>query len=162
MNGAEAAMIHRARELIVEGPVTFAEHMIDCGMDTRQQTRGYTWKELLKYAQRGDRGRSTKENARIDERRKEASIREAYPTLYPGEVEGDKATCMEPGCQRRNMRGLTDRAKANQHRRKRKGETHQNKRMRLTKTNMVQGGSRNNLNKNQEGGNGSCHHINQT
>eukprot|EP00965_Chrysotila_dentata_P019641 652348-Pleurochrysis_carterae.AAC.2 len=38
---------------------------------------------------------------------------------------------MEPGHQRRNMRGLTDRARSNQHRQERKEETYKNKRMRI-------------------------------
>eukprot|EP00965_Chrysotila_dentata_P181175 5981039-Pleurochrysis_carterae.AAC.1 len=40
---------------------------------------------------------------------------------------------MEPDRQRRDVRGLTDRAKANQQRRERKGETYESKRIRLAK-----------------------------
>eukprot|EP00965_Chrysotila_dentata_P131939 4362119-Pleurochrysis_carterae.AAC.1 len=113
MNGVEAVLIHRERELITESTTTFAEHMIDYGLDMQQRTWNDTWKEFLKYAQTGDRGGSVKENARINERRRETNPREPHPTLYPGEVEGDKE-CKEHGHQRRNMRELTNRAKANQ------------------------------------------------
>eukprot|EP00965_Chrysotila_dentata_P185565 6126475-Pleurochrysis_carterae.AAC.1 len=79
INGAEADLIHRARELTTEGPVTF------------------TWREFLKYAQRGDRGRSAKENARIDRHKKETRTRESHPTLYPaGEVVGENKARKEP------------------------------------------------------------------
>eukprot|EP00965_Chrysotila_dentata_P116415 3848349-Pleurochrysis_carterae.AAC.1 len=132
MSGAEAELIHRARELIMEGPVTFAEHMIDYGVVEGQQTWSFTCKEFLKYAQRGHRGRSARENAKIGEQKKETSTRESHPTLYPGEVlVGENEGGREPGRQRRNMRRLTDRAKANQHRQERKEETHKNKRIRL-------------------------------
>eukprot|EP00965_Chrysotila_dentata_P175318 5787379-Pleurochrysis_carterae.AAC.1 len=46
----------------------------------------------------------------------ETHIRKPHPTLYPGEVEDENEECGEPGHQKRNMRGLTDRAKTNQHR----------------------------------------------
>eukprot|EP00965_Chrysotila_dentata_P050078 1659037-Pleurochrysis_carterae.AAC.1 len=89
MSGAEVALIHRARELVVESPVTFAEHMIDHGIDARRQIWSHTWREFLKYAQRRDRGKSAKENARIGKQKKETSTRESHPMLYPGEVEGE-------------------------------------------------------------------------
>eukprot|EP00965_Chrysotila_dentata_P185021 6108057-Pleurochrysis_carterae.AAC.1 len=113
MNGAEADLIHRARELIMEEPVTFAEHMLDYGMEAGQQSWSFIWREFLKYAQRGDRGRSAEENAGT------------------GEVVGENEARVEPARQRRNMRGLTDRAKTNQHRQERKEETHKNRRLRL-------------------------------
>eukprot|EP00965_Chrysotila_dentata_P025443 845662-Pleurochrysis_carterae.AAC.3 len=133
MNGAEAELIHRARELVMKGPATFADHIVDYGVEAGQQTWSFTRREFLKYAQKGDRWRSAKENARIDEQKKETSTRESHPTLYPGEVVGEDGARPELGRQRRNMRGLTDRAKANQHRQERKAETHQNKRIRLAK-----------------------------
>eukprot|EP00965_Chrysotila_dentata_P182299 6020120-Pleurochrysis_carterae.AAC.1 len=90
MNGGETDSILKARETtITEGPVTFAEHMIDYGIEAEQHSWSLTWREFLNYAQRGDRGRSAKENVRIDEQREEIRIRESYPTLYPGEVEGE-------------------------------------------------------------------------
>eukprot|EP00965_Chrysotila_dentata_P116067 3837035-Pleurochrysis_carterae.AAC.1 len=91
MNVAEADLIHRARELIMEGPVTFAKHMIDYGVKAEQHSWGFTWRVFLKYAQRGDSGRSSKKNARIDEQKKETCTRESHPTLYPGEVVGENA-----------------------------------------------------------------------
>eukprot|EP00965_Chrysotila_dentata_P049860 1652907-Pleurochrysis_carterae.AAC.1 len=133
MNGTDAATIHKTRELTVGGPSTFAEHMIDYGLDTRQQSWKHTWEEFLKYAQKGDRGSSAKENGEISAQRKEVGTREIYPTLYPGEVEGENEIQMEPVRQRRDMRRLTDRAKANQQRRERKGETYEGKRTRLAK-----------------------------
>eukprot|EP00965_Chrysotila_dentata_P183780 6068281-Pleurochrysis_carterae.AAC.2 len=98
--------------------------MIDSGLDARQQTWGQTWEEILKYAQRGDRGRSAKENAKINARRRETSPRESHPTLYPREVERDKEICKKHGRQMRNMRELTNRAKADQHRRETNKVTH--------------------------------------
>eukprot|EP00965_Chrysotila_dentata_P167645 5536360-Pleurochrysis_carterae.AAC.1 len=89
MNWAEADLIHRERELITEGPVTFAEHMIDYGVEAGQHSWSFTWREFLKYAQRGDRGSSAKNNARMDKPRKETCTREPHPTLYPGEVVGE-------------------------------------------------------------------------
>eukprot|EP00965_Chrysotila_dentata_P123802 4092341-Pleurochrysis_carterae.AAC.1 len=86
MNGAETdLMILKARELITEEPVTFTEHIIDFGTEAEQYAWGSTWREFLKSAQRGDRGRSAKENARIDEQKEEIRIREPHTTLYPGE-----------------------------------------------------------------------------
>eukprot|EP00965_Chrysotila_dentata_P232823 6199218-Pleurochrysis_carterae.AAC.1 len=67
MNGVEAAFIHREKELTAEGPVAFVEHMIDYGIDSEQQTWGNIWREFLQYAQKGNKGRSAKENAGIDE-----------------------------------------------------------------------------------------------
>eukprot|EP00965_Chrysotila_dentata_P105387 3480323-Pleurochrysis_carterae.AAC.1 len=133
MNGAEADLIFKARELITEEPTTFAEYMIDYGIEATQSTWGYTWKEFLKYAQKGDKGRSAKENTRIDEQNKEVrnSTRETHPTLYPGEVVGEKEEGREPGQPRRNMRELTDRAKNNQRRRDRGEDIYKNKKTRL-------------------------------
>eukprot|EP00965_Chrysotila_dentata_P118054 3902043-Pleurochrysis_carterae.AAC.1 len=131
MNRTEADSILKARELIMEGPVTFAEHMIDSGIEAEQHSWGFTWSEFLKYAQRGGRGRSAKENAKIDEQRETTRNRESHPTLYPGEVEGENDECGEPGQQKRSMRGLTDRARTSQQRRERRVETHKNKRTRL-------------------------------
>eukprot|EP00965_Chrysotila_dentata_P186749 6166058-Pleurochrysis_carterae.AAC.1 len=105
--------------------------MIDYGVEAGQHSWSFTWREFLKYAQRGDRGSSAKKNARIDKQRKETCFREPHPTLYPGEVVGKNEAHMEPGRQRRNMRGLTDRARANQNRQERKEETYKNKRTRL-------------------------------
>eukprot|EP00965_Chrysotila_dentata_P168665 5570423-Pleurochrysis_carterae.AAC.1 len=107
--------------------------MIDYGIEATQTTWHFTWKEFLKYAQKGDKGRSAKENARIHEQNKEVrtSTRETHPTLYPGEVVGEKEEGREPGRQRRNMRELTDRAKNNQQRRERGEEIYRNKKIRL-------------------------------
>eukprot|EP00965_Chrysotila_dentata_P180903 5971444-Pleurochrysis_carterae.AAC.1 len=44
INGAEAEFIFRAKELITEGPVTFAEHMIDHGIEAEQHSWGFTWR----------------------------------------------------------------------------------------------------------------------
>eukprot|EP00965_Chrysotila_dentata_P124747 4124100-Pleurochrysis_carterae.AAC.1 len=112
--------------------------MMDYGMDTRQQSWNHTWEEFSKYAQKGDRGSLAKENEGISEQRKEVSTRETYPTLYPGEVEGENEIHIESDRHesdrhRRDMRGLTDRAKANQQRRERKFETYEDKRIRLAK-----------------------------
>eukprot|EP00965_Chrysotila_dentata_P220116 6191583-Pleurochrysis_carterae.AAC.4 len=116
----------------MEAPVSFAEHMVDHGVEAGQQTRGFTWREFLKYAhQKGDRGRSAKENASTDKQNEETRPRESHPTLYPGEVVGENEASREPIRQRRNMRKLTGRAKVNQHRRERKEETYENKRIRL-------------------------------
>eukprot|EP00965_Chrysotila_dentata_P181787 6001098-Pleurochrysis_carterae.AAC.2 len=115
----------------MEAPVTFAEHMVDDGVEAGQLTWGFTWREFLKYAQRGDRGRSAKENASTDKLKEETRTRETHPTLYPGEVLGENEASGEPARHRRNLRELTDRAKANQHRRERKEETYKNKRLRL-------------------------------
>eukprot|EP00965_Chrysotila_dentata_P168395 5560839-Pleurochrysis_carterae.AAC.2 len=62
MNGEETDAILKARELITERPVTFAEHMIDYGIEAEQHSWNFTWREFLRYAQRGDRGGSAKEN----------------------------------------------------------------------------------------------------
>eukprot|EP00965_Chrysotila_dentata_P088727 2929050-Pleurochrysis_carterae.AAC.1 len=110
--------------------------MIDYGIEAEQHSWRFTWREFLKYAQRGDRGRSAKENARIDEQKEETRIREPHPTSYPGKVEGEDEESGVPGHQKRNMRGLTDRAKANQHRQERREDTYRNKRIRL-----VEGGN---------------------
>eukprot|EP00965_Chrysotila_dentata_P107362 3546792-Pleurochrysis_carterae.AAC.1 len=130
MNGEVTDSILKARELITEGPVTFAEHMIDYGIRAEQYSWSFTWREFINYAQRGDRGRSAKENVRIDEQRKEIRIREPHPTLYPGEVEGEDEEGGERAHQRRNNRELTNRARTNQHKRERNGETYYDKKMR--------------------------------
>eukprot|EP00965_Chrysotila_dentata_P076257 2518656-Pleurochrysis_carterae.AAC.1 len=132
MNGSEAAFIHREKEQTVEEPVTFTEHMIDYGIEAEQQTWGNTWTEFLQYAQRGEKGRSATENMGIDEQRKETCSRESYPTLYPGKME-DETEAQEIGRRTRNLRRLTDRARANQYKREKRGETYENKRLRLAK-----------------------------
>eukprot|EP00965_Chrysotila_dentata_P213546 6187681-Pleurochrysis_carterae.AAC.4 len=101
MDGTEAEFIYSAKELIAEGPVTFAEYMIDYGIEAEQHSWGLTWREFLKYAQEGDRGERAKENAEMNERKEEIQIRESHPTLYPGEVEGEDEE--EPGHRRRNI-----------------------------------------------------------
>eukprot|EP00965_Chrysotila_dentata_P185019 6107846-Pleurochrysis_carterae.AAC.1 len=131
MNGGEADSILKARELITEGPVTFAEHMIDYGLEAEQYSWSLTWREFLNYAQRGERGESAKENVRIEEQREETRTREPHPTLYPGEVEGENEEGGERGQQRRNRRDLTNRARTNQHKRERRKETYYGKKMRL-------------------------------
>eukprot|EP00965_Chrysotila_dentata_P025087 831813-Pleurochrysis_carterae.AAC.1 len=133
MNGVEADLILKTRELITEEPAMFAAYMIDYGIEATQSTWGYTWKEFLKYAQKGNKGKSAKENTRIDEQNKEVrnSTRETHPTLYPGEVVGEKEEGREPGQTRRNMRELTDRAKNNQQRRDRGEVIYKNKKIRL-------------------------------
>eukprot|EP00965_Chrysotila_dentata_P062675 2076699-Pleurochrysis_carterae.AAC.1 len=70
----------------------------------------------------------------MDEQKDETRTRESHPTLYPGEVEGEDEE--KPGHQRRNMKGLSDRAKANLHKRERREDTYKNKRIRL-----VEGGN---------------------
>eukprot|EP00965_Chrysotila_dentata_P019640 652348-Pleurochrysis_carterae.AAC.1 len=60
MNGAEADLIHRERELITEGPVTFAEHMIDYGVEAGQHSWSFTWRVPKVRAERGQRERSAK------------------------------------------------------------------------------------------------------
>eukprot|EP00965_Chrysotila_dentata_P210697 6186042-Pleurochrysis_carterae.AAC.1 len=64
MNGLEAEVIHRTRELITESIGTCAEHMTDDGIDELQQTWDYTWNEFLIYAQRGNRGAQPKKTKR--------------------------------------------------------------------------------------------------
>eukprot|EP00965_Chrysotila_dentata_P252424 6210665-Pleurochrysis_carterae.AAC.6 len=71
MNGSEADTIIRARELMIESMVTFAEHVKDEGIDTSQQTWSHTWSEFLRYAQRGDGGETAGERA-------DTSAREPY------------------------------------------------------------------------------------
>eukprot|EP00965_Chrysotila_dentata_P260029 6213759-Pleurochrysis_carterae.AAC.1 len=131
MKGEETDSILKAKELITEVPVTFAENMIDYGIGAEQHSWSITWREFLNYAQRGDRGRSAKENVGIDEQREESCNRETYPTLYPGEVEGENEEGVEGVHQSRNKRELTNRARNNQHRRERRNETHYDKKMRI-------------------------------
>eukprot|EP00965_Chrysotila_dentata_P222026 6192721-Pleurochrysis_carterae.AAC.4 len=131
MSGAEADFIYKAKELIREVPVNFAEHMANDGVEAGQQTWGFTWREFPKYAQQGDKGRSAEENADTDRQIEETRTKESHPTLYPGEVVGENEASGEPTRHRRNMTELTGRAKANQHRKERKEETHKNKRLRL-------------------------------
>eukprot|EP00965_Chrysotila_dentata_P150677 4977856-Pleurochrysis_carterae.AAC.1 len=107
--------------------------MIDYGINAELQTWGNTWTEFLQYAQRGDKGRSATENMGTDEQRRETCSRESHPTLYPGKTEDENEAQVETDRQTRNMRGLTDRAKANQHRREKQGETYENKRLKLAK-----------------------------
>eukprot|EP00965_Chrysotila_dentata_P213789 6187837-Pleurochrysis_carterae.AAC.1 len=71
MNGGEIDSILKERELVKEGPVTFADHMTDYGIEAEQHSWNFTWREFLNYAQSGDRGKLAKENVRIDEQREE-------------------------------------------------------------------------------------------
>eukprot|EP00965_Chrysotila_dentata_P224497 6194204-Pleurochrysis_carterae.AAC.2 len=105
--------------------------MRDYGVDARQQIWDYTWKEFLKYAKQGDRGRTAVENAGTNAERTEACSREPYPTQHPGEVGGGAEASKEIRHQRRNMRGLTDRARTNQHKQGIRDDTHKGKRIRL-------------------------------
>eukprot|EP00965_Chrysotila_dentata_P044516 1480210-Pleurochrysis_carterae.AAC.1 len=82
--------------------------MIDYGIDAGQQTWENIWTEFLQYAQRGDKGRSARENAGIDEQRRATCSRESHPTLYPGKVDDENEVHLETGKQTRNMRGLAD------------------------------------------------------
>eukprot|EP00965_Chrysotila_dentata_P261085 6214132-Pleurochrysis_carterae.AAC.5 len=146
---ALAETIHKTRELMMESIVTFSEYMRDDGKDGQQQ-RGHTWNEFLKYAKRRDRGGMASENVTGKEARIEASDREPYPTLYPGEVVGEAEASEEPGrYPRKNMRPLTDRARTNEHRQERKDEKHTEKRIRLAKredgTRIVSGKSENKI-----------------
>eukprot|EP00965_Chrysotila_dentata_P022596 748236-Pleurochrysis_carterae.AAC.2 len=113
MNGEDAEFIFKARELITEGHVTFAEYMIDLGINADQRSWGPIWREFLKYAQSGEKGKSAKENVGMDKQVEDVRSREPFPTLYPGELEGENEG--EPGHKRRNIKGLTDRAKDNLH-----------------------------------------------
>eukprot|EP00965_Chrysotila_dentata_P114722 3791689-Pleurochrysis_carterae.AAC.1 len=67
----------------------------------------------------------------MDAHKEEIRLREPYPTLYPGEVEGENEEGGESENRRRDRRELTDRARTNQHKRERRRETHYEKRMRL-------------------------------
>eukprot|EP00965_Chrysotila_dentata_P217247 6189874-Pleurochrysis_carterae.AAC.1 len=75
VSGTEAETIHRARVLIVESTVEFAEHMRDYGVGAQQKTWGHTWK--------------------INEEMTDTCTREPYPTLSSGEVVGDAEVCKE-------------------------------------------------------------------
>eukprot|EP00965_Chrysotila_dentata_P036282 1208265-Pleurochrysis_carterae.AAC.2 len=92
MNGAEADLIHKAKEQTREVPGTFAEYMVDCGIDTEQQTWGHIWKEFLVYAQQGDRGRSAKENASMDTRKEDVNNRDNTPHCTQGRWWGKMGT----------------------------------------------------------------------
>eukprot|EP00965_Chrysotila_dentata_P114568 3786624-Pleurochrysis_carterae.AAC.1 len=105
--------------------------MIDYGIEAEQHSWSFTWREFLNYAQKGERGGSAKENVKTEEKKEEIHKREPHPTLYPGEVEGEKEEDREPGHQRGDRRELTTRARINQHRRERREETHNEKKMRL-------------------------------
>eukprot|EP00965_Chrysotila_dentata_P229481 6197220-Pleurochrysis_carterae.AAC.1 len=129
MNGADAEFIFKARELIKEEHVTFAEHMIDLGINADLRSWGPTWREFLKYAQSGEKGKSAKENVGMDKHVEDVRRREPYPTLYPGELEGEDEGVT--GHIRRNMKGLTDRAKDNLHKRETREDKYKNKRTRL-------------------------------
>eukprot|EP00965_Chrysotila_dentata_P075480 2492776-Pleurochrysis_carterae.AAC.1 len=85
MNGTEADFIFKAREMVMERPVTFAEYMVDDGIEAEQHSWNHIWREFLKYAQKGDRGGLARENARMDGQKDEMRSREPHPTLYPGE-----------------------------------------------------------------------------
>eukprot|EP00965_Chrysotila_dentata_P008341 272249-Pleurochrysis_carterae.AAC.1 len=108
--------------------------MIDYGIEAEQHSWSNTWQEFLKYAQKKDIGRTADENGGMDQQKEEKRTREPHPTLYPGEVEGDEEE--RPGHQRRNINGLTDRAKANLHKQERREDTYKNKKIRL-----VEGGN---------------------
>eukprot|EP00965_Chrysotila_dentata_P261219 6214180-Pleurochrysis_carterae.AAC.1 len=131
MSAAETDLIHKAKEITMEVPATFAEYMIDDGVAAAQRTWGPTWREFLKYAQQGDRGRLAKENASTEKQKEVTGTRELHPTLYPGEVVGETEAGGEPARNRRNMKELTGRAKANQHRQDRRENTYKNKRLRI-------------------------------
>eukprot|EP00965_Chrysotila_dentata_P117752 3891085-Pleurochrysis_carterae.AAC.1 len=70
----------------------------------------------------------------MDKRIEDVRSREPYPTLYPGELEGEDES--EPGHIRRNMKGLTDRAKDNLHKRGTREDKYKDKR-----TKLAEGGS---------------------
>eukprot|EP00965_Chrysotila_dentata_P182227 6017832-Pleurochrysis_carterae.AAC.1 len=136
MNGEDADFILKARELITEEHATFAEYMIDLGINAHQCSWGPTWREFLKYAQSGEKGRSAKENVgMLDKQVEDVQSREPFPTLYPGEQEGEDEG--EPAHKRRNMKGLTDRAKDNlNYRRETREDKYKNK-----STRLAEGGS---------------------
>eukprot|EP00965_Chrysotila_dentata_P260353 6213875-Pleurochrysis_carterae.AAC.1 len=99
------------------------EHMKDEGIDGTQKCWNHTWREFLsRYAQRGDKRGTAKENVRISEETDE--IRE---------IGGDAETNRGTGRCRQNMGQLTDRARNNKHRQERRNETQREKRMRLAK-----------------------------
>eukprot|EP00965_Chrysotila_dentata_P026314 872136-Pleurochrysis_carterae.AAC.4 len=134
MNGADAQTIHKARDLIAESIVTFTEHMKDEGIDGTQKCWNHTWHEFLRYAQRGERGGTAKENVRIREETDEIRVREPYLTLYPGEMVGNAETNRGIGrCRQKNMGQLTDCARNNEHRQERRNQTQREKRMRFAK-----------------------------
>eukprot|EP00965_Chrysotila_dentata_P043842 1457364-Pleurochrysis_carterae.AAC.1 len=85
MDGTNAKIVHEMREILMERTATFTEHMRDYGVEADPQSWGEIWREFLTYAQQGNRGEAAKENAPIGEIITEETIRESYPTLYPGE-----------------------------------------------------------------------------
>eukprot|EP00965_Chrysotila_dentata_P156113 5157616-Pleurochrysis_carterae.AAC.1 len=105
--------------------------MRDEGIEATQRSWGHTWREFLVYAQRGGRGETTKENAKIDGGEVVAQAREPHPTLYPGEVVGTTETEEEVRRRGRNVTRLTERARNNKQKQERKGETYAEKRTRL-------------------------------
>eukprot|EP00965_Chrysotila_dentata_P115640 3821710-Pleurochrysis_carterae.AAC.4 len=107
MNGVEADKICKAREFARESITTFAEHMRDDGIDAVQKTWEHTWSEFLVYAQRGDRGETTKENAGINGEEATRTDRELHPTLYPGESQKQQT---HAGTVRRDIPGEKSKA----------------------------------------------------
>eukprot|EP00965_Chrysotila_dentata_P208011 6184462-Pleurochrysis_carterae.AAC.1 len=72
------------------------EYMKDEGVDRTQNSWDHTWREFLRYAQRGLGGDGQgKRILRINEETAETRVREPYPTLYPGEIVGDTETRKE-------------------------------------------------------------------
>eukprot|EP00965_Chrysotila_dentata_P206736 6183709-Pleurochrysis_carterae.AAC.9 len=114
--------------------------MRDCGVEAEPKSWGEIWREFLVYAQQRNRWEAALENAPIEEFIIEASSREQYPTLYPGEVVGEIVIGRDTMRQGRNLQELTKRARANQHKQERKGETHKEKMIRLTKARGGRGG----------------------
>eukprot|EP00965_Chrysotila_dentata_P031065 1034901-Pleurochrysis_carterae.AAC.1 len=133
LKGIDANRICKEQSYVRESKTTFAEHMIDHGIDATQKTWDHTWREFLSYAQQGDRRETTKENVMIYGGEDRVQDREAHPTLYPGEVVGALETEREIRTRGRNMTHLTERARNNKHKQERKGETHTEKRTRLAK-----------------------------
>eukprot|EP00965_Chrysotila_dentata_P115588 3819958-Pleurochrysis_carterae.AAC.2 len=103
--------------------------MIDLGINADQRSWGPIWREFLKYAQSGEKGKSAKENVGMDKRMEDERSTEPYPALYPGQLEGEDEG--EPGHIRRKTKGLTDRAKDNLHKRETREDKYKSKRTRL-------------------------------
>eukprot|EP00965_Chrysotila_dentata_P110888 3664719-Pleurochrysis_carterae.AAC.3 len=81
MNGEDARIIHGAREFTTERVETFAEYMKEDETAGTQQSWDYTWREFLRYAQRGDRVETAKENVAMNEETANSRTKEPYPTL---------------------------------------------------------------------------------
>eukprot|EP00965_Chrysotila_dentata_P031911 1063965-Pleurochrysis_carterae.AAC.1 len=133
MDGTNAKIVHEMREILMERTATSTEHMRDYGVEADPQSWVDIWRKILTYAQQGNRGEAAKENAPIGEIITEETIRESYPTLYPGEVRGETTNDKDTGRRRRDLQVLTNRARNNQHKQKRREETHKEKRIRSTK-----------------------------